>query len=94
MVDTTGQYVEWRKEHLSFFYTGLDLSQMDLFKVNRGSQLMDEEVVPLIGEIDLNNSQMIEDAVRSSDVLRDQQISSLFCAFIGLFIITLNKRIM
>lgn len=54
-----------------FFYPGLDLSQMDLFKVVRGGQLVDDEEVPPVGETIVDDSQVAEDALHYGDVLED-----------------------
>lgn len=54
-----------------FFYPGLDLSQMDMFKVVCGGKLVDDEEVPHVGETVVDDSQVAEDAFNYGDVLED-----------------------
>lgn len=51
LLETLDQYFKWVKAQISFIYLGLDLSQMDLFKMVCDGQLVDDEKVSLLGEV-------------------------------------------
>lgn len=72
LIETFDQYFEQAKEQITFFYMRCDFSQMDLFKVLCGGQIIDEDEVPPFKEITLIDSQVIEDAIRSREALEDQ----------------------
>lgn len=71
-METYDQYFEWAKERITFLYQVLDLSQMDLFKMVLGGQLVDEEEVPLTGEVPLTYLQAPKDYVHPGNTLKDQ----------------------
>lgn len=53
MVETLDKYFERAKEHMDFLYPGLDLIRLDLFKVIKGDQLVDDDDATLDQEVSL-----------------------------------------
>lgn len=66
------QYLGRANEKIDFLYLRLDLSQIDLFKMVRGGKLVDDEEVPPVEEVALNDHQATKGVARPRNTLEDQ----------------------